>query len=138
MTHVRNPLSGHWVYVRVGSLSTKPAYEQWRKMRTVLRRAPHDVHWIGEALKLQHNVVWPHSGEPYIDEFELEGVYTDLEWLAEEVRRVMAWMDVTLPLKRRIELLENVKGRTPEEAEIFKAKAEELRRRLDGERLTES
>jgi hypothetical protein len=78
------------------------------------------------------------SSGPYHDredvDDELEHLYLDLEWLRDEVNAVIAQIDVILPPRRRIELLENVEGRKPAEAEAFEANAAHLRHRLDGDR----
>jgi hypothetical protein len=63
--------------------------------------------------------------------FETDDDYNESDdWLAEALKLVAA-IEARREAdrkRRRIEALENVTGRTPEEAELYRAKADELRR----------
>jgi heme exporter protein D len=118
------------LYVREGSLPTKPIWEQWRVRREALREAPRAVQSVTHAVRHLEKILWK-WGEGAVIQEDLESIYGDLEWLATEVAQAMSLLNAVVPLRRRIELLEQVEGRTPEEAAAFQAKAAELRQKLD-------
>ena len=129
MTYVKDPVTGNTNYVRVGSLATEPPLRQWRKQRERLRDCVAPVMRVGAFIR--NRKLAELMGEYEMD--EIQGVYSDLEILRWHIDKEMAYIETMIPLKRRIELLENVKGREPAEAEMFRARAAELRRRLEEE-----
>lgn len=117
---------GHKV-IRLGSgrlIEYWGAVKAAESARTSLARA------VSRAFKLAGSNA---DGELAAYELErLEWFVDRLEWWMRAVREEIEKRRGSQTVRERIALLRNTKGRTPGEAAAFRAKADELERRLDG------
>lgn len=106
-------------YVRAGSWGTKPAYEQWdQTMKQLKDAASTMIPRLDHLLFNEGSDVSRSSRELY----ENKIIY-ELEYLRGSIDVLLA----KFPKERRARALENVTGRTPEEAAAFQEKARRIR-----------
>jgi hypothetical protein len=106
-------------YVRAGSWSTKPAVEKWRLTEQQLKSASHVM-----VRRLSHLLF--EEGSEYSQ--AAKDAYEDtIVWELEHLARQIDSLLKKFPKERRAKALEQVTGRTPEEAAEFLAKAKEIR-----------
>jgi hypothetical protein len=105
--------------VRAGSWSTKPVPDQWRLTHKQLEDAS-----LVMVARLDHLLFKEGSefSQAYREAYD-QNLIWQLEGLREQVNELLA----KFPKARRATALENVTGRTPQEAAAFKAKARAIR-----------
>jgi hypothetical protein len=104
--------------VRAGSWSTKPVPERWRLAQKALEDAPLAIMRLAHLLFEEGSEFSSLAREAYEEE---------IVWQLEHLRDHVSALLARFPRERRIAALENVAGRTPEEAAVYLAKAAELR-----------
>lgn len=106
-------------YVRAGSWSTKPVTDKWRLVQKQLQDAA-----MLMVPRLHHLLF--EEGSDYsqaVRECDEQSIIWELQDLHRQIEALLA----RFPKDRRAKALEEVTGRTPEEAAIFKAKARAVR-----------
>jgi hypothetical protein len=106
-------------YVRAGSWSTKPVTDKWRLVQKHLENA-------ATLMVRRLDYLLFEEGSEYSEvtrEVYEESIIWDLEAIHKQTGELLA----KFPKERRAKALEEVAGRTPGEAEAFKAKAKALR-----------
>jgi hypothetical protein len=106
-------------YVRAGSWSTKPVTDKWRLVQKQLQDAA-----MLMVPRLGHLLF--DEGSDYSQatrECDEQSIILELEHLHGQIETLLT----RFPKDRRAKALEEVSGRTPEEAAAFKAKAQEIR-----------
>jgi len=106
-------------YVRAGSWSTKPVTDKWRLVQKQLQ---------GASMLMVHrldHLLFEESSDysQAVRESDEQIIIWELEDLHRQIEALLA----RFPKERRARALEEVAGRTPEEAAVFKAKAQEIR-----------
>lgn len=112
-------------YVREGSWSTKDIVTKWKRILKQVDDVPLAL------ARLEHLLFGP-INEPHAamrDYAQSEREYQEerLIWKLEEIRDAANKALGMFPKHRRVAALENVTGRTPEEAAAFRAKAKAIR-----------
>jgi hypothetical protein len=106
-------------YVRAGSWTTKPATDKWRLAQKQLQDATAlMVRRLGHLL-FEEGSDYSHA----VRECDEQRIIWKLEDLHGQIEALLA----RFPKERRAKALEEVTGRTPEEAAAFKAKAQAIR-----------
>jgi len=105
--------------VRAGSWSTKPVPDQWKLTHKQLGDASLLMVARLDYLLFQEGSEFSRA---YREAYE-----QDLVWQLEDLREQVNKLLAKFPKARRAAALENVTGRTPEEAAAFKAKARAIR-----------
>jgi hypothetical protein len=106
-------------YVRAGSWSTKPVPDKWRLIQKQLEDAATlMVH------RLDHLLF--EEGSEY-SQAAREAYEQTIIWQLEDLHKQIEVLLAKFPKERRAKALEEVIGRTHEEAAAFKAKAKEIR-----------
>ena len=94
------------------------------------KKAVNTMHtWASRAFHLAAATPDPQIREYHLEHFEweLDNIETWLGYLREELQKQSG----RLRVEERIALLRQVDGRTPEEAEAFRRKADELERKME-------
>lgn len=106
-------------YVRAGSWSTKPVTDKWRLVQKQLEDAA-----MLMVRRLEHLLF--DEGSDYSQAVR-ESYEESIIWELEDLHRQIEGLLARFPKERRAKALEEVTGRTPEEAAVFKAKAKAIR-----------
>jgi hypothetical protein len=106
-------------YVRAGSWSTKPVTDKWRFVQKQLEDAA--MLMVGRLDYLIFD-----EGSDY-SQAARESYEHNIIWELEDLHRQIDVLLARFPQQRRAQALEEVTGRTPQEAAIFKAKAKAIR-----------
>lgn len=105
-------------YVRAGSWSTKNVLDKWRLVQKQLEGAALMVQRLDHLLFEEGSEYSEVSKETYED---------NIIWQLEDTHRLIEQLLGKFPKERRAKALEEVTGRTPEEAALFKDKAKKIR-----------
>ncbi|MGO9448776.1 MAG: hypothetical protein ACLQQB_04290 [Solirubrobacteraceae bacterium] len=106
-------------YVRAGSWSTKPVPDKWRLIQKQLEDAAMLMVRRLDHLLFEEKTDYSQA----IREAYEQTIIWQLKDLHGQIEKVLA----KFPKERRAKALEEVTGRTPEEAAAFKAKAKDIR-----------
>ena len=106
-------------YVRAGSWTTKPVTDKWRLVQKQLGDAA-----MLMVRRLDHLLFDEDSD---YSQAARESYEDSIIWELENLHRQIEALLARFPKERRAKALEEVTGRTPLEAAVFKAKARQLR-----------
>lgn len=110
---------------RPGSWESKHPYDRWKILEKQLRDAQRTIGRTQETM-ISGSDVCLEDGTPVFEGWLVNRAVNDLEEVLECAQEALTAIHAHYGTTRRIKALRNTEGRTPEEASVYLAKADEL------------